>query len=245
MSLYLLPTFVLATCFCRSDHEHGGVAIFTKNGLDAVELSHIKSMSVEKDCEVVGIHLRQQKSVILVVYRSPNGDRDVFLATLEDIMTSVINQVSADTRVIMAGDFNVDFLENTPIKRDMIKIMNNFGMMQTIYHPTRIRCGSQSCIDNIFTNTTGIPNALVLKYTSRRIYSQKQMDKFDAYLSTYDWTTIHDSNPQQMCGNVIKVLRLGVEKSFPIKACKHQKTTPISLKKFNDQKEVLKFPSRL
>jgi len=56
--------------------------------------------------------------------------------------------------LIVCGDFNVNFREDTTYKRILNSLMATFGLYPTVDFPTRIHNNSISTIDNIFINLT-------------------------------------------------------------------------------------------
>lgn len=76
-----LQNYKLADYFCREKHKGGGVAIFAKPGINCTKLTNLTpQINVEKNFESVGI--KTQSSIgnftIFGIYRSPNGNIDVF-----------------------------------------------------------------------------------------------------------------------------------------------------------------------
>jgi hypothetical protein len=87
---------------------------------------------------------------ILNIYRSPFGNFEYFFNKLETLLNCIsINS----SELIICGDFNVNFLENTTHKQLLNSLLATYGLYSTIHFPTRITNSSASTIDNIFINT--------------------------------------------------------------------------------------------
>ena len=93
--------------------------------------------------------------IVVAVYRSPNANLNVFYETLEVVMTKLLWQYKPETRIYIAGDFNIDTSkENTNIK-ELLNAMSCLGLKPTVTIFTReannARGSIQTLIDNVFT----------------------------------------------------------------------------------------------
>ena len=113
--LYQLHGYRTVSCFCRSESGHGGVSIMVSEGTEATELTYIKEAALEKDCELVGIHLPIYNIIVVSLYRTPTGNIENFISTLEDVLTQIQATNSTKARIILAGDTNI-FALTTKIK---------------------------------------------------------------------------------------------------------------------------------
>lgn len=74
----------------------------------------------------------------------------VFLAKMEDILIRIFNE---NDQFFLAGDFNINIMDNSKCSVDFISLLYSFDMNPSISECTRISGTSASCIDNIFTNS--------------------------------------------------------------------------------------------
>ena len=58
--------------------------------------------------------------------------------------------------LIVCGDFNINFMEDTTHKRLLNSLLATFGLYATVDFPTRIYNNSITTIDNIFINTVNL-----------------------------------------------------------------------------------------
>ena len=74
---YKLLEFETVTSYCRPSKKHGGVAIFIRRGLVAVEIP-VGNFCIEIHFEVSALHLVDENIIVIVIYRSPSGDIEIF-----------------------------------------------------------------------------------------------------------------------------------------------------------------------
>lgn len=131
---------------------HGGVAIYLKTGERWKERRDLVDMSENAvfECAAVEGMLGNCKTIILSVYRSPTTPVQSFLAKMEDILIRIFNE---NDQFFLAGDFNINIMDNSKCSVDFISLLYSFDMNPSISECTRISGTSASCIDNIFTNS--------------------------------------------------------------------------------------------
>jgi len=85
----------------------GGVCIFTRETIHCSEIN-LNNFCKEKDLEICAIelHLQFYKICIMTIYRSPSGDFQYFINTLEIILSKIQSDFN-DT--ILCGDFNINY----------------------------------------------------------------------------------------------------------------------------------------
>lgn len=69
--------YTLADFYNRNFFEHGGTAIFLKNGIEFKPRHDITKLSFEMNCEVAAIEIKLCKLIIICVYR-PDYDYLIF-----------------------------------------------------------------------------------------------------------------------------------------------------------------------
>lgn len=86
--------------------------------------------------------------VILICYRSPSGDVNVFF----DKMLEILNYLyRPHANLIICGDFNFDLYKNLNFK-SMCSLMSCFNCCPMVSWPTRVSNTSCTLIDQIFLN---------------------------------------------------------------------------------------------
>jgi len=102
----------------------------------------------EKDFEMCSVKLYLPTFTIGIVniYTSPSGNFDYFIKELESILVLLSRKSKV---LIVCGDFNINFKEDTTYKRILTSLMATFGMYPTVDFLTRIYNNSVTTIDNI------------------------------------------------------------------------------------------------
>lgn len=150
-----VPGFCNASFYTRPSRIHGGAALFVREGIDFVELPHIKNMSVEMVCEVAAIELVNVKLTVLSIYRPYNNDVvyfNNFMGCLYTILGSVFQN---NHNLVICADFNVQFSSGRPnnFEIDLRNMFRCFGLEITTTDITRPGIAhAGTCIDNVVTD---------------------------------------------------------------------------------------------
>ena len=149
--------YCLGTYFARTVYRRGGTAILVRADVAFVPID-FDGVSVEKDGEIVGVRLTNQKLIILSIYRSPSGNLDNFLNIISVALSKITIQ---DYNVMLMGDFNVHFNnKNEVAARSVCDFLTEYGLSSNFVDPTRLG----SCIDNAFSNIAPAPDFEVINF---------------------------------------------------------------------------------
>jgi exonuclease III len=96
--------------YSRIRKEGGGSCIFVKDRVQTKELNSMQGLCKEKDFEMSILELVDLKIVLVCIYRSPDGDFQLFQQNLETVIQKV---QSKKKRVILCGDWNINVLEDS------------------------------------------------------------------------------------------------------------------------------------
>lgn len=149
-SSLLIDGYELATHFCRQAMNHGGVGIYVKENTKYEIIPNLSEMSVEKHFECTAIKYYVDKNnmfLILVLYRSPDGDFSTFIDKLSSAIEMLVDK-NKNPNIIICGDFNVNFLNKSKQCKDLTDLLVSYCIVPTIQTPTRLN----NCIDNICVN---------------------------------------------------------------------------------------------
>ena len=72
-----------------------------------------------------------------------------FLSSLDTILNRLYNN---SLNIIICGDFNINYLENSNNKLQLDSILASYNLPTVVDFPTRITTSSCTAIDNIFIN---------------------------------------------------------------------------------------------
>lgn len=236
-----LKDFSLCNSFCRSQLIHGGVAIY-KNDKFVCDITkvNINEFSVEGVMECCCIKLGLHKITVVVVYRPPIGDFQLFLTLLEGMLSDICN---AKDSIIIGGDFNIDFLTPSFNLSLLMDLLSCFDVNVSVKNHTRVTSVSKTCIDNflIYSNTEYSVEVINLhvsdhfsqflkldtvttqkqeknKYNYRRHFSSQNIIRFRNYLRVEDWQDIFlEDCPDTAFEIFSKILVYYFEICFPIK----------------------------
>jgi exonuclease III len=125
----------------------GGAYIYVQNNLNAINIDLDNFCNKDIEACAVSVNKANLEICILTIYRSPSGNYDKFLDKLELILLKLSKK---KTKVFVCGDFNVNYMVNSPQKTKLDDILSSFNLCTIINFPTRIGPKSFSIIDNIF-----------------------------------------------------------------------------------------------
>ena len=148
-----IPGYISENTY-RNKHG-GGVSIFY---LSTYNVSVIPELSLVNECfESLFLKITFSNNIIVclgAVYRPPSCNLNQFNISFKDLILSKI----AFQKIIIAGDFNVDLLNNnlSLSERSFINSFSEFNLDQLIKHPTRVTSNTSSLIDHIWTSLSSI-----------------------------------------------------------------------------------------
>lgn len=237
-----LTGYRLVSFSARTKPGGGGTAVFVKNTLDFKDFNvlNVSKVSCAEKCfEFCTIRSNSFNLNILTIYRCPSGDFDMFLSSLEGVLSEIILH---NRQTVLAGDFNVNFLKNKDSKTNkLLDVLTSFNLKQTIFEPTR----GENCLDNIFVESENVPNSARVLNTGFsdhkaqivecpitkinagvcqnnficRPITQKGMLNFFNRVSDIDWSFLNEDgmNVDEKCCYFMNELEEAYLVSFPIK----------------------------
>lgn len=148
-----LPGYKMVSFYGRTNHIHGGTAIFVNDKIECKEITQIKEMSIEMVCEVAAIELIKEKVIVLSIYR-PYNENPIYFNNFLNCLYNIISELfSPHFNIVLSADFNVNFNCKNNFQRDLVNLFNSFGLKLTTKDVTRPGLTSMgSCIDNVVTD---------------------------------------------------------------------------------------------
>ena len=152
LDLLHVDGFKLASCFCRSATEGGGVCILLKEEIDFNELQEISKMSVESIFEACAIEVPNLNLILIQIYW-PNSKRmpNIFYNSLTKLL-QYIQKKFKKRKVVLGGDFNVNMLDKSTSSTYLLDLMKSYNFKQCVKEATRIAKSSATCLDLVFIN---------------------------------------------------------------------------------------------
>ena len=230
-----LTDFNCASVFCRSNHIHGGVAIFVRNDIK-YKVMNVSRYCEEKDFEVVAVNLLDFNVVLLAFYRSPNGNKAVFLANMDKLL---IHLSLLNVHIFLCGDFNVDINNDSELSNQFLNMLRSVNCYCANHTPTR----RNSCIDNIITNSPSnnihvevhqstfsdhdplvltlyanksCSNNVLYKTIQIRNFNDNGLSNFKLYLYSIDWNNMFNINSCSDFDTLMNIFIVGFNDYFPI-----------------------------
>ncbi|KAK9501785.1 hypothetical protein O3M35_012456 [Rhynocoris fuscipes] len=139
MPYYVLDGYYICSSFSRKQYKGGGVMLMVRNNLTLFDISNIKALSTDKHFECAAAKLVLNNVVnllILVVYRSPDGDIEIFFDRIIQCIDRLLSSNNC-SRLLLCGDLNIDFLSRSSVRNRLYDIMYSFKIDFTINEPTR------------------------------------------------------------------------------------------------------------
>jgi hypothetical protein len=144
-----VDSFHLASAYGRKNHIKGGVAIYTHKSVEFKSID-IEWLCEELNFEVCAVSIAAHKVIVVSIYRSPLGDPDIFLASLEQLL--YILSKFKGYNILIGGDYNAHFdVTADPPRPNVIKLkylLKQFNCHCANSKPTRL----SACLDNVITN---------------------------------------------------------------------------------------------
>jgi hypothetical protein len=234
------------TCCSQSAIPIGGVSIFIQSHFEFTTLN-LDKYCVDQDIKVCALKLDSTflNICILVIYRSPLGNFNTFVAQLDKILHKLCTIKSN----LICGDVNVNCLQESDRKSQLNTLLNSHNLFSIVHFPTRTYKNSISTIDNIFIDTTKIKTYKVIpvinglsdydaqitninidlntQYNNRKhqyqTYFKRNINKysmaeFQNNLSYESWEQVFDSNDvNEMFNSFLNTYLRIFYTSFPLK----------------------------
>lgn len=208
---YALPNFKLMAKFCRNEGEHGGVAMYVRNDIQAKERKEICKISKKGKFECAGVEYNLKEATFVCITIYSNGDTELLKEKLSPIMDGLTRD---HIDIIVTGDFNVNMMGNNSRKSELLNFFSTYNIKQTIFEPTRTTETSSTCIDGIYTSIevpyyTQVMKTHISDHTAqkisfrydtscefilRRIFSKENIQKLKEYLINQDWSQIYNTD---------------------------------------------------
>lgn len=234
--------FKLASEYSRKE-GYGGVAVYLREDLHFTPQRKVNELSSEEvfECACVDFTLNGKTIVVAAVYRAPKSDINIFFKKLELFLEKTVRD---QRKILIAGDFNIELLKPHGRRTRLLSLMTSFGMQPTVFENTRITPFSESCIDNIFINTSEtdvlcshVVSTCISDHTAqgialprskdpskpsyfRRFFTEPSKKDFLLRLSTEEWLDLFDSSDSDVNAQWTAFMRdytLAFNEAFPRK----------------------------
>jgi len=150
---FSIANYSVAASFCRQQSKHGGVMLLSKN-TQATKPIDINKFNVEKIIEMCGIQAININAIIIVIYRPPNADAEIFVENLNEMLNEIRNKYKSKT-LFLCGDYNICVGERSKISAHFLEALTTNGLKTIFEEPSRIngtRCIDNICVEKFFNH---------------------------------------------------------------------------------------------
>ena len=253
----------------------GGLLCYINNSIQFsdTKYAHLNCSCKDLELQWVAISLVNcRQIVILNVYRPPQGNHKKACKIINDSLTQACLKGNAE--VFLMGDFNIDLnTKESPLTKELLFITGLNGLLpktqQTTRHSTRAGRTVETCIDNIFTNSSLIAESKVLnlnisdhlavlvrrkkpRLISKKVnfvgrsYKNVVKEDFQESLINEDWTEFYNSTDPEVCWGLLettirhKLDYTCPQKTFRLKEVREAWITDELLEEINDKDNCLR-----
>jgi exonuclease III len=131
-----IPQYKLGAKYCIRNLKNGGVCIYIQEDLKFSTIN-LHKYCKQQDLEIVDIQIKINKNKLIIfgIYTAPTGNFEYFLKKLDHILNSYYRH---NLEFIICGDINVNYLETSSKKTQLVDMLNTYNLRGTVCFPTRI-----------------------------------------------------------------------------------------------------------
>ena len=230
---------------CLSNSRRtGGTNIYVKNKTKIIKLFE-KYIESKIWILAVKCNFNNAEIIIVGVYRSPNSSEREFCDIFNECC-EVLTERQA--KIVFAGDFNIDWMQNSTYKREIESTLNDNGLRQIVSEPTRITVNTKTLIDLVITNVPEIAAVIQPKHkisdhetilvqikcdTPNRVCDKKEI-KFLNYNKELFNTQLSSQNINISSLNNIQQNANGIESAIKSVISSNLKTRTININNTNE-----------
>lgn len=233
----------LTSLYARDEIKHGGVCIYCRCKSSYKEDRDITNLSIEGEIECTAVYEEKLKVFVMCLYRRGVGVFEVFIQRFYVILEYIYCKYKK-YKVIIAGDFNINFLEihSNNVKK-ILDMFNVYNFKQCIFKPTRECVKSATLIDNIFCNYNKVTSYVLntalsdhysqvihiqgqneisgnVKFIYKRVFSKSKMEALKREVAEIDWSDVYNCGTVNeaylyFLTSIINIFNI----LFPIKKC--------------------------
>jgi hypothetical protein len=118
--------FKLCTAYCRQIMKRGGVCMFIQKGLEYFKID-VNKYCKDQDIEICVLNFKTTSFSfhIMVVYRAPTGNFNLFLNRLDNSIKSIQR---ANLNLFLCGDIHTDYLTEYDRKRQLHSVLQTYNL---------------------------------------------------------------------------------------------------------------------
>lgn len=215
----------------------GGLLIYVSKSLSVSRIMIDEFIDINCDAEFLAIDIKHQDLILLLIYKHPSCNHDIFCESLNSILISREFNRNGKSYCII-GDTNIDILKTNKLSNTYVELLNSYHFIPLITLPTRTVALSESCIDHVFTNATEKTKATILDekitdhaiividfynntkhdvITHTRLHNANNIRKFCDCVSRINWDNLFQNCNclDDLMGNFCDTLQNVYNNNFP------------------------------
>ncbi|CAI6369865.1 unnamed protein product [Macrosiphum euphorbiae] len=122
----------------NNQKKNDGVINFIRNDCS---FSNKEIRFTDANCLITNITSDNSTYCVISVYRSSNGNANIFLEQFQDISYNITTE-NKNINIIFCGDINIDLLNNNRLANNYLYLMTSYGFISYVNTPTRVWEGS-------------------------------------------------------------------------------------------------------
>jgi len=132
----------------REERRGGGISVYVLRSLKTVYLVDKSFIADHVETCTVSLHVAAVVIHVVGIYRPP--DRNIHMSIVD--LDTIISSFNSRDRVILAGDLNVDILNECQASEEFSNFCYAYGFEPLIVSPTSVHGNRGSCLDHIWVN---------------------------------------------------------------------------------------------
>ncbi|XP_054290804.1 uncharacterized protein LOC129005818 [Macrosteles quadrilineatus] len=189
LCMFNLMNYNLISDFSRSCKKNGGVALYaSKDYAPNCKAIDVSGFCLEQHHEFACLSVPDSNLIVIGVYRSPDGNLEWFLDSLEKLVLSLENRRTKNN-LVLGGDVNIDILKGEKHSEDFLNLLKSLNLYCLVWEPTR----GNSCLDNVATD---LPKRLLKTEVKRLAVSDH--DAVSLHVQTAS-SAVPDGSGRRVC----------------------------------------------
>ena len=228
----------------RSTRPSGGASIYVNKDLPSRKIQNLCYVNDTIEVCVVEVIINKEPIIMIGVYRPHSGTIEDFTNELEILLQ---NRIVRNKRCCMAGDFNIDLLQDNDVNTRFTDSLQSIHFFPIITKPTRFppnNISQPSLLDHIWSNSLNVFNSGIISFDATdhcptflhlpmpitesgnsnekigitfRLNNETNREKFRQLLLEFDWLSLASDNPNDYVENFSLKIDNLYCSTFPLK----------------------------
>ena len=126
----------------------GGIALIYRSDLKVTQITNETDLDMD-EAAWFRFKIKSDNYILGILYRPEYVD--ILGGNPGQLERGLSRAAQLSSRVLLAGDFNINLLEDTTTSRRLVEICESFGLRQQINVPTRVSGHSETLLDHVWS----------------------------------------------------------------------------------------------